>query len=188
MDPDRLLHQDDQALGALGNVMKEDRGEKKAGPVPWENLTVRILESTDVEQITEIYREVFLSYPFPIHNPGYILKTMKENIRYFGVEEHGKLLAVSSAETDAKEQNAEMTDFATRPEARGRGMAQALLRRMETSMKKEGFKTLYTIARLKSVPMNKTFLFLDYHYAGTLIQNTQIAGEIESMNVFYKHL
>jgi beta-lysine N6-acetyltransferase len=36
--------------------------------------------------------------------------------------------------------------------------------------------------------MNKTFLKFDYCYSGTLINNTNIAGSIESMNVYYKHL
>ena len=36
--------------------------------------------------------------------------------------------------------------------------------------------------------MNKTFLNAGYNYSGTLTKNTQIAGKIESMNVWYKHL
>jgi len=55
-------------------------------------------------------------------------------------------------------------------------------------MRKQGIKTLYTIARLDSIPMNKTFLKLNYCYSGTLINNTNIAGSIESMNIYYKYL
>ncbi len=53
-------------------------------------------------------------------------------------------------------------------------------------MKAQDIKTLYTIARLNSPAMNKTFLRLNYTYSGTLIKNTNIAGKIESMNVYYK--
>jgi hypothetical protein len=59
---------------------------------------------------------------------------------------------------------------------------------MEAYLLDKGFKTLYTIARLKSLPMNKTFLISHYRYAGTLTNNTQIAGRIESMNVWYKNV
>jgi hypothetical protein len=59
---------------------------------------------------------------------------------------------------------------------------------MENEMKKKEMKTLYTIARLESIPMNKTFMRADYSYAGTLINNTNISGGIESMNVWYKYL
>jgi hypothetical protein len=59
---------------------------------------------------------------------------------------------------------------------------------MEKRMRKAGIKTPFTIARLNSLAMNKTFLKLHYTYAGTLVKNTNIAGKIESMNVYYKHL
>ena len=59
---------------------------------------------------------------------------------------------------------------------------------MEYEMQLQGIMTLYTIARSTSIPMNKTFLRLGYKYAGTLINNTNISGGIESMNLFYKHV
>ena len=43
-------------------------------------------------------------------------------------------------------------------------------------------------ARLNSIGMNKPFLNLKYSFSGTLIMNTNIAGKIESMNVYYKHI
>jgi hypothetical protein len=46
---------------------------------------------------------------------------------------------------------------------------------------------LYTIARAISVGMNITFARCGYDFGGTLVNNTQIAGRIESMNVWYKN-
>jgi hypothetical protein len=57
---------------------------------------------------------------------------------------------------------------------------------MEQELAKAGCQTFYTIARLHSLPMNKTFMNMAYRYSGTLINNTQIMGKIESMNVWYK--
>jgi putative beta-lysine N-acetyltransferase len=152
------------------------------------SIKIKHLDNNDVEQITDLYRKVFLSYPFPIHNPGYILKTMQENVHYYGVSKKKKLIAIASAEIDKKGANAEMTDFATDPDFRGQKLGQLLLEKMEMEMEAMQIKTLYTIARLKSIPMNKVFLKHQYLYAGTLIKNTNISGSIESMNVFYKHL
>jgi putative beta-lysine N-acetyltransferase len=166
----------------LKGSLKKEKLPKKAA------FNAKLLKRSDVDQITDLYLKVFLSYPFPIHNPGYILKTMKENVRYFGVRKKGKLIAVASAEIDSEGKNAEMTDFATDPEFRGQKLGQLLLAHMEKEMKSMGMKTLYTIARLPSIPMNKVFLKHQYQYAGTLLRNTQIAGRIESMNVLYKHL
>ena len=98
------------------------------------------------------------------------------------------MVALSSAEIDPQGKNAEMTDFATLPDYRGGKSATNLLSEMETAMERQGIKTLYSIARLNSPAMSKTFLKHSYKYAGTLINNTNISGKIESMNVFYKHI
>ena len=186
LNSDRLLNIEKAQLLSLNNLLsnKPERKTKKA----INGYTARRLDKSDVEQITQIYRDVFVTYPFPIHNPGYILKTMEENIQYYGVEKDGKLVALSSAEKDINGGNAEMTDFATLFSHLGNNLSGLLLYIMENEMEKQGIKTLYTIARLDSIPMNKTFLRFGYEYSGTLIKNTNIAGKIESMNVYYKHI
>ena len=165
----------------LGSVLHKTKPEKS-------KLKIKIIKLGEeyIDQITEIYKVVFKSYPFPIHDPEYIGKTMKEGVQYFGIIVKRKLCAVSSAEVDVVGANAEMTDFATLPEHRGKKYSIILLHEMEKAMKKQGISTFYTIARLNSMAMNKTFLNLGYTYAGTLIKNTNIAGKIESMNVLYK--
>jgi len=45
-----------------------------------------------------------------------------------------------------------------------------------------------TIARAMSTGMNITFACCGYNYAGTLVNNTNISGSIESMNVWYKNI
>ena len=49
-------------------------------------------------------------------------------------------------------------------------------------------KTAYTIARADSAAMNGVFHKTGYHYAGRLVNNTQIGGRIRNMNVWYKRL
>lgn len=149
---------------------------------------LRILNETDVTDLTKIYRKVFRSYPFPIFEESYLKKTMHENVLYFGVFKDKQLIAVSSAEMDVPAKNAEMTDFATIPELAGNNLSLILLREMEAEMRKRKMKTLYTIARCFSAGMNITFAKMDYTFAGTLINNTDISGKIESMNVWYKSL
>ena len=147
--------------------------------------------------ITGVRRDVITSYsihytklydPFPIHDPAYLRRTMEENVVYFGIWEGESLIALSSAETDVASGNAEMTDFATLPECRGRGIAQHLLQEMEGEMARRDIRSLYTIARAYSHGMNITFAKNGYHYGGTLTNNTNISGGLESMNLWYKHL
>ncbi len=113
---------------------------------------------------------------------------MQSHIAYFGVKVKGDWVAISSAEMDTKSSNVEMTDFATPPRWRGHRLAQHLLARMETEMKSRGIQTAYTIARAMSAGMNVTFRKAGYAYGGRLKNNTQISGQIESMNVWYKPL
>jgi putative beta-lysine N-acetyltransferase len=150
--------------------------------------TIRKLTEQDIPQMIAIYSEVFQSYPFPINDPDYLAETMHEHVQYFGAFKGNELAALSSSEIDFEAQNAEMTDFATSKEHTGHNLSCLLLREMEKAMREQNIKTLYTIARLKSIPMNKTFLKLGYEYSGTLINNTNIAGDIESMNLYYKNI
>ena len=185
---DRLLNIEKAQLFSLHKLLSDTPKRKKNLKKSLSGYKIRMLDKSDVEQITQLYRDVFISYPFPIHNPDYIFKTMEENIQYYGVVNEGSLIALSSAEIDLKGKNAEMTDFATHFDHQGKNLSCLLLELMEKAMKKQGITTLYTIARLNSIPMNKTFLRFGYEYSGTLIKNTNIAGQIESMNVYYKHI
>ncbi|NIQ96743.1 MAG: putative beta-lysine N-acetyltransferase [Desulfuromonadales bacterium] len=191
----------------LGRYLKQERAEEKkpalvrevldaarakAGihdktPLP-QNVVCRPATAEDAEEMAEVYKEVFASYPFPIHDPAYLRQTMDDNVAYFGIWEDGKLIALSSAEMDREGENAEMTDFATLPQCRGRGLAHHLLHIMEEKMPGYGIKTLYTIARAYSHGMNITFAKCGYTYCGTLTHNTQIFGDLESMNIWYKNL
>lgn len=149
--------------------------------------TRRLLED-DTPLLADLYRLVFPSYPFPIFDADYLRRTMATHIRYYGAFDGERLVAAASAETDPEGRNAEMTDFATAPEHRKKGLAVALLLAMESDMKDTGFLTLYTIARAVSAGMNITFARCGYAFSGTLVNNTQISGGIESMNVWHKNL
>ena len=142
----------------------------------------------DAPALAALYRDVFATYPFPIHREEYILETMEHGVRYFCVRIGGVIASVSSAEMDPGEEHVEMTDFATRPECRGQGLSGHLLRCMEAAMRSAGMKTAYTIARATSFPMNLTFARAGYAYGGTLINNTGICGGVESMHVWYRPL
>jgi putative beta-lysine N-acetyltransferase len=188
LSSDRLLGLEKDLLDELGKLLRSRVLLHKPSEIQGTGDKVIRLDSIHADQMAGIYRKVFLSYPFPIHDPDYIIRTMKQNMQYFGIERKGRLVALASAEIDRSGHNAEMTDFATLPAYRGNKFSIRLLAGMEAKMKEQGISTLYTIARLCSIPMNKTFLKLQYRYAGTLIKNTNIAGKIESMNVYYKHI
>ncbi|PKN11846.1 MAG: putative beta-lysine N-acetyltransferase [Deltaproteobacteria bacterium HGW-Deltaproteobacteria-4] len=151
-------------------------------------LRCRQMLPTDTPPMAALYRQVFATYPFPIHDEAYLRQTMAEDVIYFGIWEGSELIALTSAEMDRKGENAEMTDFATRPDCQGRGLANYLLAQAEAAAAQCGIKTAYTIARSYSPGMNITFARNGYTYSGTLTHNTQISGTLESMNVWHKSL
>lgn len=177
--------------GALRKNL-ENALAREPKPAPRPNLPSgfrwRIASSSDAKAISGTYRLVFETYPFPIHDPEYIRATMKQNVVYFCIFHDEKPIAVSSSEISEADKAAEMTDFATLPAYRGHKFARFLLARMEEEMILRKIKTSFTIARAMSGPMNAVFSVRGYRYGGTLTNNTQICGKLESMNVWYKTL
>ncbi|MDY0061109.1 MAG: putative beta-lysine N-acetyltransferase [Myxococcota bacterium] len=188
--PDPARAETGAAAAEIARVVKIARARRQKGLVflPPAGFTLRTLEVADAEAAAAVYRTVFATYPFPIHDPAYLRQTMASHVVYFGCFHEGRLVAVSSAELDVEGENGEMTDFATLPEFRGRRLACVLLQRMEAEMARRNIRMLYTIARALSPGMNITFALCGYTFAGTLRNNTQIAGAIESMNVWFRRL
>ena len=151
-------------------------------------FSVKQLSDEYADEMAKMYKEIFVTYPFDIFNPEYIKKTMAEDVDYYGVLTGRSLMALSSSEMDVKNLNTEMTDFVTLPEFRGHNFSCYLLKQMEIDARAKGLKTAYTIARAFSYGMNIVFGRMGYTFAGTLVNNTFIGGEIESMNVWYKPL
>ncbi len=188
LDEKRATPADPNALKevlALAQSKAEKQPEQR--PLP-DGLELIPCCQEHADEMSNIYKEVFPSYPFPIHDPGYLRETMQSHIDYFGILKAGKLIALSSSEMDLASANVEMTDFATLPPHRGQGLARILLQRMEEAMHTRGMHTAYTIARALSPGMNITFAQMGYQFSGALINNTQISGSIESMNIWYKPL
>lgn len=185
--PERATNTRKQKIDEVLSIAKKKVNTKADSTLP-QKFTYRICEKRDVQQMSALYKIVFETYPFPIHDPHYLAKTMDEHIVYFGIWDGRKLVALSSAEMDTGFKNVEMTDFATLSEYRGHGLAVYLLKQMEQEMRKRKFKTAYTIARALSYGMNITFAKMGYQFSGTLINNTNISGNLESMNVWYKYL
>lgn len=183
LDPARAVEPEPDRVR---EVLAACKGPRRPLPDLHRGSEIVVLDARHAERLAALYGRVFVSYPFPIDDPDCIRRAMDEDVVFYGVLDDAGILAASSAEMDREGANAEMTDFATRPEARGRGAAGHLLARMGADMRTLGVRTLYTIARATSFGMNVTFARAGFVWAGTLVANTQIMGRIESMNVWYR--
>lgn len=171
------------------NILNQLKNQENLELAPLEEAySIRVLVKKDIHEMVQLYKTVFETYPFPIHDEKFIENAMLGENIYFGLFDHKKLVGISSCEMSTVEENVEMTDFAILPDYRDKQLTEHLLKKMEQAMKDMGIKTAYTIARSISLPINATFSTAGYTYAGTLWNNTQISGNIESMNIWYKPL
>jgi putative beta-lysine N-acetyltransferase len=178
-------HQQIQDVLSLTKQLKPHRSKKSILP----DVTIRNGEPEDAHEISQVFKTVFKTYPFPIFDADYLTTVMKKKqVRYFCIESHQQICAVAGSESDSDHKGVEMTDFATLPEFRGQGFAGCLLENMEQEMVRQGMRTAFSIARALSHAMNMLFAKKGYAFGGTLVNNTNISGRIESMNVWYKSL
>ncbi|MCK9278787.1 MAG: putative beta-lysine N-acetyltransferase [Methanoculleus sp.] len=185
-DVERRREKADSA--AVLGAVRAKGGERRPVALP-PGWTYSMATEDDVDDLAALYREIFATYPFPIGDPGYLRETMAGDYRYFIVRAaDGRIAAASSAEIYRQDENVEMTDFAVHPDFRGRNLSALLLSRMEEEMRAAGMKTAFTIARALSYSINITFARAGYAWAGTLVNNTNICGGFESMNVWYRAL
>ncbi len=114
-------------------------------------------QEKNAEDIACLLKAVFKTYPFPVFDKEYILKTMEDNIKYYCYYDGNILAGVPSSEKDIYNKNAEMTDFAVKKEYRGKSISKALLKAMEKDLKEENYRVLYTIARAGNLGINILF-------------------------------
>ena len=177
----------EESLAAYRDILQTalSRSDTDRRPADIEG-SIRKCTPEDVDSMVELYQKVFPTYPFPITDTKYVQDTMNNNVDYYCIETAGAITALASAEIDYQNSTAEMTDFATQAEFRGQGFAFRLLGYIESATRLKGIQTFYTIARAGSYGMNITFAKSGYRFGGRLKNNTNIAGQIESMNIWYK--
>lgn len=188
LDPTRATDPRDEEMGRILDLARTKKGSQPENRAVT-GYTIRRCTTDDCVAMAALYSDIFSSYPFPVYDPEFLAETMADHVAYFGVcQKNGKLAALASAEQYRQSGHVEMTDFLTVTDHRRRGMASRLLATMEREMRHRGLAVAYTIARALSAGMNNTFARAGYRHAGTLINNTQICGRIESMQVWYKLL
>jgi beta-lysine N6-acetyltransferase len=113
---------------------------------------------------------------------------MENGTIFLFVEKEKEIISAASAEINAEQVNAELTDCATLPSYRGGGLMKQLLSGLEEELAKQQIFCVYTIARSLSFGMNAAFKQLGYHYGGRLVNNCYIYDKMEDMNIWWKDL
>ncbi|WP_366921893.1 putative beta-lysine N-acetyltransferase [Metallumcola ferriviriculae] len=139
-------------------------------------------------ELAEFYDGTFKTYPTPLNDPEYVKQIMDNHVEFLLVLDEGKIISSASAERNFNYNNAEMTDCATSPDYRGRGLMRFILDRLGEDMQKKGLQVIYSLARARSTGMNMVFRKLGYDFKGQFIKNCHICGKFEDMNLWVKVL
>ncbi|EGD47548.1 GCN5-related N-acetyltransferase [Ruminiclostridium papyrosolvens DSM 2782] len=150
--------------------------------------TIRRAESNDIPEMARLFSSVFSTYPTPIFNEVYLSKIINRQTIFKVAVENGKIISIASAELDLLNMNAEITDCATQPDYRGKGLLTSIIESLEQELTNKGFKSFYSLARAINPGINKSLSKLNYRYRGRLINNCHICGRYEDMNIWVKNI
>ncbi len=173
---------------AAENILKQVRQlSAQYKPLPMD-YQIRTADIGDIPQLVSLYSSVFHSYPTPMDDPQYIEKAIHTNMHFKIVLAQGKIASAASLDLDMDTNSAELTDCATLPDYRGQSLMSHLVSHLEVAARSIGLTTVYTIARATSFGINAIFFRHGYSYYGRFINNCDICGRFEDMNLWSKKL
>lgn len=149
------------------------------------NLKVRKLDRNDLFSIASLHKMAFKYHPSPINKADYLLELVENDYEFYGLFDEKELLVTAILKKYQKEASIEIVDFVTHPNYRGQNLSYYLVQEIKTVMEEREFKTIYSLVRATSYGLNITFSKHGFLYAGTLLNNTSIRNNLESMNVWY---
>ncbi len=148
-------------------------------------MEVRKLRKTDIPVMVELHKMAFHTYPFPIHEPEYLLQLLDDNHEFYGLFDQDELLVTAILKIHEKESYIEIVDFATHPNYNGQNFSYYLVQEIKKHISNGNHKTIFALVRATSYGLNITFSKHGFLLGGTLMNNTFIRGKLESMNVWY---
>lgn len=150
--------------------------------------TIRNATEADIEEMIKLFATVFSTYPSPIYNDEYLKQSMHEKVLYKVAVYNEKIVSIASADMDKENLNAEITDCATYPAYGGNGILSNIIYSLECDLKSKGFITLYSLSRSINPSINFVLSKHNYNYTGRLINNCNICGTFEDMNIWVKNI
>lgn len=171
-------------LEQIRNIL--ERSQKNPAPLPPE-YGYCTPSNRDIPALTGIFKQVFATYPSPVDQPDYLAAVLGKTALFKAVKKGCQIVSVAAAEVNWANANAEITNCATLPDCRGAGFMLGLIDELEKECWDRGINCLYSLARASSYGMNLVFHRLGYRFRGTLINNCNISGGYEDMNIWVKY-
>ena len=182
----------DDSRGSLANpdevAMVDDLVAKPWQPKDRPDVQTRRAGVDDAAQVARLIAATFEHYPTPSGVPEYIAGQIEAGVPFRTVWEKGEVVACASADLVRAARTAELTDCATRPDQRGRGLMKAILLDLMDDLRSMDYPTAFTLARANTPGVNLAFLRLGFLFRGRQVQSCRIGGGMEDMNVWSRQL
>ena len=159
---------------------------KRAEPAP--AFETRRATVEDAPELAQLLGETFAQYPTPSDDARYVAKQIEEGTPFRVVDGDGEIIACASADLVREAKTAELTDCATRPEARGNGLMRRLLADLMEDLRDMDYPTAFTLARARIPGINIAFARLGFELRGRMDQSCRIGDGLEDMNVWSRAL
>ncbi len=160
-------------------MLEHPRPGRKHTPV-----STRRARVADAPQVAALLADTFEQYPTPSGDPDYLAEAIEDGCPFRIVEHEGEPVACASADLIREARTAELTDCATRPAFRGRGLMQFILEDLVDDLREMGYPTAFTLARAAIPGVNLAFARLGFELRGTMPQSCRIGEGIEDMNIW----
>lgn len=153
-----------------------------------EGFDFRLARRDDIPELIALYQSIFETYPSPLIHASYLEAVFQKDTMFAVCTRGGEIVSAASAELQPHLRAAELTDCATKPSARGLGLISRILAQLEHEIGERGYICAYTMARSRSYGMNNVFYRLGYEFLGRLVNNCDIYGAYEDMNIWVRDL
>ncbi|WP_123053416.1 putative beta-lysine N-acetyltransferase [Clostridium sp. JN-1] len=149
---------------------------------------IRNAKESDIDELIDLFSSAFFAYPSQIYDKDYLIQNMNKNVLYKVATYNGKIIGAASAYLDYENLNAEIADCATYPHYRDKGILSNIIYLLELDLKKEGFISLYSLSRAINPSINIVLSKHGFNFRGKLVNDCNICGEFESINIWAKDI
>jgi beta-lysine N6-acetyltransferase len=170
------------------HAVHANHASHEEAPTAHPRVETRRATVDDANAIAALLDETFAAYPTPSGDPEYVAAAIAEGTPFRFVEVNGQIVACASADLIPDARTAELTDCATRPMHRGRGLMQNVLLDLMDDVRALDYPTAFTLARARIPGVNLAFARLGFSLHGTMRQSCRIGAGIEDMNILSRRL
>lgn len=188
-DPQRRHwnQKEERNIESVKTIALATKGRDEGFTLP-EDCSIRLLEVQDFETLITLYQRAYLDYPVPEDYRKFIHINQELGHRFYGLFKEDILVEAARLASYAEEGHAEVSDFVTHPDYRGKNLSYFLLKEMLPLLDQEQIDTVYGLPRASSYGLNITFSKLGFDCGGTLRNTRLMGGSLESLNVWHRKL